>query len=120
MAGPICVATLRDLIAAERGAAPVVDLHIPDPDPALNPGDHADHLTTAQAVLDAAKDVAGARIVYHLGYASGSRPENLTGQERDMKCAVYAVTLAGLNAFDHPTAWRHYNESYVGRDYWRS
>ncbi len=114
------VTTLRELIAVERGAAPTVDLHIPDPDPARNPGDHADHVMTAQAVLDAAKEVAGACVTYHLGYAGESRPENLSGQDRDMKCAAYAVTLAGLNAFDHPSAWRHYDESYIGRDYWRS
>lgn len=37
-----------------------------------------------------------------------------------MKCAVYAVTLAGVLAFDHETAWRHYDRSFVGRDYWRA
>ena len=114
------VATLRDLIAFERGSAQAIDLHTPDPDPASNPGDHSDHVMTAKAALDAAKGVTGARVFHHLGYASGSRPENLFGEDRDMKCAVYAVTLAGVLALDHETAWRHYDQSFVGRDYWRA
>ena len=60
------------------------------------------------------------RLVHHLGYASGERPENLTGAERDLKCAVYAVTMAAVLAHDHPVAWRHYDALYVGRDYSRS
>lgn len=114
------VATLCGLVAMERASAPALDLHISDPDPALNPGDHSDHVMTAKAVLDAAKDISGARVIRHLGYAGGSRPENLFGEERDMKCAVYAVTLAGVLALDHETAWRHYDQRFVGRDYWRA
>jgi hypothetical protein len=114
------VATLHALIEIECTSAPAIDLHIPDPDPVINPGDHADHIMTAKAVLDAARDLAGVRVVQHLGYASGSRPENLSGIDRDMKCAVYAVTLAGVLALDHETAWRHYDQSFVGRDYWRT
>ena len=60
------------------------------------------------------------RLVHHLGYACGDRPENLTGYERDMKCAVYAVTLAAIQAFDHSTNWSHYDQSFVARDYWRA
>jgi len=112
--------TLRAIIAFERGPAPAIDLHIPDPDRDNNPGDHADHVTTAKLAIEAAKGVVGARLILHVGYASGSRPENLFGEDRDMKCAVYAVTLAGVLAFDHETAWRHYDQSFVGRDYWRS
>jgi hypothetical protein len=37
-----------------------------------------------------------------------------------MKCAVYAVTLAGVLALDHPTAWQHYDHNFVGRDYFRA
>jgi hypothetical protein len=33
---------------------------------------------------------------------------------------VFAVTLAGVLAFDHGTSWRHYDESFVGRNYFRA
>jgi hypothetical protein len=49
----------------------------------------------------------------------GARPENLGGYDRDMKCAVYAVTLAAIQALDHSTNWQHYDQSFVARDYFR-
>lgn len=115
---PDLVAMLRALIAAESDGL-VPDLHVPESDAALNPGDHSDHLFTARAVLEAVKDMP-ARIVHHVGYASAEQPENLTPAARDLKCAVYAVTAAGVAAFDHPTAWRRYDELYIGRDYSRA
>ena len=113
------VATLRSIIDFERGHAPSVHLHVPELDPAINPDDHSDHGMTAKAALDAAQDLTGARRLHHIGYASANRPENLSGQDRDMKCAVYAVTLAGVSALDHPTAWQHYDQQFVGRNYFR-
>jgi hypothetical protein len=111
------VATLRALIVAEcEGLVP--DLHVPELDVALNPGDHADHRCTARAVLDAAAGLP-ARIFHHIGYAASERPENLTGADRDRKCAVYAVTMAGVLALDHSVSWRHYDALFAGRDYSR-
>lgn len=115
---PDLVAMLQALIVAES-AGLVPDLHVPESDVALNPGDHADHLFTGRAVLEAAAGM-NARIVHHVGYASGERPENLAPAARDLKCAVYAVTAAGVAAFDHPVSWRHYDELYAGRDYSRT
>lgn len=111
------VAMLRALIVGEsEGLVP--DLHVPDLDAELNPGDHADHRFTARAALDAAAGLP-ARIVHHMGYAASERPENLTAEDRDRKCAVYAVTIAGVLALDHSASWHHYDELFAGRDYWR-
>jgi hypothetical protein len=112
-------ATLRAIVDFERGTTPSIDLHVPEPDAAVNPGDHSDHVMTAKAALDAANGMSGARLLYHVGYASGERPENLSGEDRDMKCAIYAVTLAGVLALDHETAWRHYDQAFVARSYYR-
>lgn len=114
------VATLRAIIDFDRGTAPSVQLNVPEPDLTLNPNDHSDHVMTAKAALDAAEGLTGACRVYYIGYASAELPENLSGQDRDMKCAVYAVTLAGVLALDHPTAWQHYDHSFVGRSYFRT
>jgi LmbE family N-acetylglucosaminyl deacetylase len=113
------VATLHDLIACERLTGGAIDLHVPDLDPARNPGDHSDHVWTAKAALAAIAGSSDVRIVHHLGYAAASRPENLDGLNRDMKCAVFAVTLAAIQAFDHPAHWQHYDKTFVGRDYYR-
>ncbi|MCK9917834.1 PIG-L family deacetylase [Microbacteriaceae bacterium K1510] len=111
--------TLRTLIEHEQQDAPIIDLHIPETDATLNPNDHSDHVTTALAVRDAWRD-RPARWHHHVGYASGSRPENLSTSDRDMKCAVYAVTLAGVLAFDHQVSWQHYNQMFIGRNYCRT
>ncbi len=113
------VATLRGIIAFERGDAHSIHLHAPELDPVHNPNDHADHIMTAKAALDASEDLNDARRLHYVGYASAERPENLSGHDRDMKCAVYAVTLAGIMEFDHPTAWQRYDQTFVGRNYCR-
>jgi len=32
---------------------------------------------------------------------------------------IYAVTVAGVMALDHPTAWQHYDRTFAGRNYFR-
>jgi len=113
------VRTVRAIVDAERGRAPLVQINIAETDPSLNPDDHADHLMTAHAALDAVNDLACVRQVSYVDYASAKLPENLNAQQRDMESSVFAVTLAGVQAFDHGTSWRHYDQSYVGRNYFR-
>ena len=113
------VATVRDIIAYERGQAPLVQLNVADPDARINPADHSDHLMTAKAALDAARDMSCVRRLYYVDYASSKLPENESPQERDMESAVFAVTLEGVMAFDHGTAWHHYDQSFIGRNYFR-
>ena len=108
---------VRELIFNESGSLPC-DIHVPEQDAAINPGDHADHRCSASLVREAAAGIA-ARWWHHLGYAAGSRPENLDRAERDLKCAVYAVTVAGVLALGHPMSWHHYDALYVGRDHCR-
>jgi hypothetical protein len=113
------VATVRDIITYERAQAPLIQLNVADPDPRINPADHSDHLMTAKAALDAAAEMDCVRRAYYIDYASSKLPENLTAHERDMASAVFAVTLAGVIAYDQSTAWSHYDQSFVGRDYFR-
>jgi len=113
------VATLRDIIAYERDRAPLIQLNVADLDARINPGDHADHLMTARAALAAAADMDCVRRAYYIDYASANLPENLSAHERDMASAVFGVTLAGVIAFDQNTAWTHYDQFFVGRDYFR-
>ena len=113
------VRTVRAIVDAERGRAPLVQINIAETDPAINPDDHADHLMTAQAALDAVTDLTCVRRVSYVDYASARLPENLNAQQRDMESSVFAVTLAGVQAFDHGTSWRHYDGAYVGRNYFR-
>ncbi len=113
------VRTVRAIVDAERGRAPLVQVNIAETDAAINPDDHADHLMVARAALDAVKNLSCVRRVSYVDYASAKLPENLNAQQRDMESSVFAVTLAGVQAFDHGTSWRHYDGAYVGRNYFR-
>lgn len=113
------VATVKSILDNERGAARAVQLNMPEPDTRLNPGDHSDHLMTARLALDAASDIACARRVYYVDYASAAMPENLVGQQRDQESSVLAATAAGLLALDHASVWHPYHRGYLGRNYFR-
>ncbi len=112
------VVTLRAIIDFECRHAAEVQLNVPELDPALNPDDHSDHVMTARAALEAAAGLSCVR-VHYVGYASADLPENLSAYERDLKCSVYAVTMSGVLAYDHPAAWQHYDRTFVGRTYSR-
>ncbi len=113
------VATVREILKYERGRAPLVQINVAETEARINPADHSDHLMTAKAALDAAKDISCVRRVYYVDYASSKLPENLSAPERDMESAVFAVTLAGIMEFGHGTSWHHYDQSYIGRNYFR-
>jgi hypothetical protein len=113
------VATVRAIVDFERGNASAVQINVAELDQRINPGDHPDHLMTAKAALDAVRDLACVRRVSYVDYASASLPENLDAQQRDMESSVFAVTLAGVLAFDHGASWHHYDKSFVGRNYFR-
>lgn len=113
------VKTIRAIVDHERGSAAHVQINIAELNPRINPRDHSDHLMTARAALDAVKDLSCVRRVSYVDYASARLPANLNARQRDMESSVFAVTLAGVLAFDHSTAWHHYDGSFVGRNYFR-
>lgn len=113
------VTTLRALMDHERGNAPSVQLNVAELDPGINPGDHSDHRMTARAALDATADLACARRLHYVNYASSKLPENLDAQQRDMESSVLAITAAGILALDHNTVWQRYHRTYLGRSYFR-
>ena len=113
------VATLRAIVTYERGRAGMIQVNVAEIDARINPDDHTDHLMTAKAALDAVKESSCVRRVYYVDYASSRLPQNLDAQQRDMESSVFAVTLAGIQALDHGTSWHHYDQSFVGRNYFR-
>jgi hypothetical protein len=111
--------TVRKIVDFERGRAGAVQLNVAELDARINPFDHSDHLMTAKAALDAVIDLACVRRVYYVDYASSKLPENLNAEQRDMESSVFAVTAAGVLAYDHRTFWHHYDETFIGRNYFR-
>lgn len=113
------VLTLRKIVDFERGNATIVQLNVAELDLGINPHDHYDHLMTAKAALDAVADLDCVRRIFFVDYAKSRLPENLNGQQRDMQSAVFAITLAGILEFDHRSAWHRYEQSFIGRNYFR-
>ena len=113
------VDTVQHIISFERGHSPLAEINIADLDPSINLHDHADHLATAKLGLDAVKNMNCVSRAYYVDYASAKLPANLNAQDRDMKSAVFAVTLDGIIDFDHRTLWHHYDGFYSGREYFR-
>ena len=113
------VTTVRAILVYERGKAGLLQVNAAELDPRLNPRDHSDHLTTAKAAYEAATGLACVRRVSYVDYASMDMPPNLNAEDRDLESSVYAVTLAGILAYDHGASWHHYDESFVGRNYFR-
>jgi hypothetical protein len=113
------VGTVQHIVSFERGTALLAQINVADLDPAINPRDHTDHLATAKLALDAVKDMSCVNRAYYVDYASAKLPANLNAQDRDMKSAVFAVTLGGVIDWDHRTAWHHYDGFYSGREYFR-
>ncbi|HEX7789761.1 MAG TPA: hypothetical protein VF467_04460, partial [Afipia sp.] len=112
-------ATLQALVDYERHDAPFVQINVGETDPAINPADHSDHQMTAKAALEATKNLTCARRLHFVDYASARLPENLDPKQRDMESAVFAVTAAAIRAMDHSSAWHHYNDNFIGRNYFR-
>jgi hypothetical protein len=113
------VATLRAIVDQERGRAPSVQVHVAETDVRVNAGDHADHIATAKAALEAMQPLDCATRVFYVDYASEKLPENLAPQQRDRQSSVFAVTASAIRDLDHFNSWRHYREAYVGRNYFR-
>jgi hypothetical protein len=111
--------TVRAIVDLERGQAKSVQLNVTESNARFNEADHSDHVMTTKLVLEAAKDLACARRVYYVDYASKALPENVFGQQRDMESSVLAVTGAGILALDHANVWHPYHRSYLGRNYFR-
>ena len=116
---PDLVATMRALVDYERAHARAVQLNVPEADLKINAGDHSDHQMTAKLALEGARDLACARRLHFVNYASSAMPENLAGQQRDMESSVVAATAAGLLALDHASIWHPYHRTYLGRNYFR-
>jgi hypothetical protein len=80
------VATLREIVAYERGNAALIQVNVAETDARINPQDHSDHLMTAKAALDAVKDSTCVRRVYYVDYASSQLPRAEAGYGKLCSC----------------------------------
>jgi hypothetical protein len=64
-------------------------------------GRYSDHLMTAEAALDAAGNLACARRLHFVDYASSRLPENLDPKQRDMRERSLCGDRRRIRALDH-------------------
>jgi hypothetical protein len=92
------VATLRAVVASQRGTTAHPWINTSDPDAALNPRDHPDHYAVAAAVQDfAAADLLNR--LWWVSYDVRDRVPNLAGYALDIKwflCRLYGWAVDDL------------------------
>lgn len=120
------VETLERILIAEKGeAAGPVPVFTADLDESVNPGDHPDHLLTAQAVCEIAARSPWLRPVFYSMYANKLKPANLEGrQAADQRAAIYAYGggyMAAAAGFGETwrTSWEHEYPVFRDRQYSR-
>lgn len=114
------VQTLRTIIVSEARGSPIVHVHLADLDAERNPDDHADHLHTTQAVLEAIHDFPCINRTLYAAYVTRHHPVNLSAPESAIEAAVWGVTNSGLIDFSHHTTWNARHNGWLGRNYFRT
>jgi LmbE family N-acetylglucosaminyl deacetylase len=101
-------ATIRTIMISESKSVSTVLLSTFDYDKNLNPGDHCDHIATAQAAAAAA--TYGWFAELYLGYESSNRPRNVSA-------ADFATKAAALKAYDEAMTSASYTSDYSAPAY---
>lgn len=81
-------AIIRREAAGASAAGESVRLHAPDPDPAFNSWDHADHRATGQLAAEIARG-GGYALTQYAGYSTADWPENLDAAEVSDKARLF-------------------------------
>ncbi len=82
------LASIETIIQRERLAGSPVTVHANDPNAAINPGDHSDH-QLAGLVATAMRTRSRAEVIYYVGYALATRPDNRTPAQTREKSALF-------------------------------
>jgi len=82
------IATVEEIIRRERASGGPLTVHANDPNAAINPGDHSDH-QLAGLVATAMRTRAPAEVIYYVGYALATRPDNRTRSQTREKSALF-------------------------------
>lgn len=83
-------ATIRELIRRELVVGSAVTVHVNDPNAAVNPRDHSDHRMAGLISADLRK-TSGWGLIYYVGYALASRPDNRSPAQVEQKTALFLV-----------------------------
>jgi hypothetical protein len=82
--------TIQALIRRELVVGSAVTVHVNDPNAAVNPRDHSDHRMAGLVGADLRKN-SGWGLIYYVGYALATRPDNRTPAQVEQKTALFLV-----------------------------
>lgn len=111
---------ILEIIRINNIGTPTVWVNIQDPDGSYNPGDHSDHLTTGQLVLDAIQTTPCINKVMYVDYDSANRPENMTVAEKNIHVGTWGALNSGLVNSGNTNTWEPGHNSWLGRQYMRT
>ena len=84
------LASTVEALIRERSTTEAVTLHTSDPNPAINPRDHSDHRMAGFIGATLRKET-GWGLIYYVGYAIATRPDNRSRAEAWQKTALFLV-----------------------------
>jgi LmbE family N-acetylglucosaminyl deacetylase len=109
---------IREIIRINNPAMSRITVHIPDPDPAWNSGDHPDHIATGAIVSAAVTEDAAygcvSRILY-MGYSTGGYAPIYSQEELDIHVATVGVLNGGLIDNGNKSTWDQFHNNFFGK-----
>jgi hypothetical protein len=114
------VNTLAGIIEFEGYLSSVISFNLTDPDPAINPGDHSDHIHTTIAMQQVASTKPCVNQNLFLSYSSVAKPINVTGDDLYVDVGTWAVTTSGLSDNNTGSNWASDHKKWLGKNYFRT
>ena len=112
--------TIQALMINECGGLKVAELNTADTDLTINPGDHADNITTARLALDAFKYFPHGMIHFYQEYNTANLPVNLDDKSMATEAALLSMLDMARTENGQPSEWDARHVSFTARNYFRT
>lgn len=103
-------------ILQRHGSGMTVNVH--DYDTIYNPNSHSDHLTTGLLAKEASVGLAS-RLRLWVDYDSSNYEENLLGEQKLDKYAMYGAYISTLSKYTYNFGYDYGHKAWLGRGYFR-
>ena len=111
--------SIRKIVELEMDPADHLVFNIADTDPALNPGDHSDHIYCSKIMQDIAPFFESVTLKLYAEYYTGSPEQNVFDHDYMISIGAWAVTTSGISDFFHISTWDNSHNQWLGREYFR-
>lgn len=112
-------ATLKAIVTTEGAGSPTIWVNMADTDTSINPDDHADHIASAHAMLDALSTLPCVNQAHFTEYHKKDLPMNLPEDDIISQTGVFAVETSSLMEYGLSSTFPDHSK-WLGRDYFRA